>query len=132
MTDPAQSDHTVGAHSDDRGGASDNPCYCTSTANNGAVPNPPDPAWRTQIRNILTDVIERRGVGEPEHYISDDDEQLHELLALLLTVQEQTEKELINLKSDIAYAIGHGKGCGHRITYLEKRYPELSKEAKDE
>lgn len=53
-----------------------------------------DTEWRTQIRNILTDVIERRGVGEPEHYISDDDEQLHELLALLLTVQEQTAQRL--------------------------------------
>lgn len=31
-----------------------------------------------------------------------------------------------NLKADIGYAIGHGRGCGHPITYLEKRYPTLS------
>lgn len=36
--------------------------------------------------------------------------------------------KIVILEADIAYAIGHGKGCGHPITYLEKRYPELHKE----
>lgn len=38
---------------------------------------------------------------------------------------KKLEIEIINLKADIAYAIGHAQGCGHPIKYLEKRYPEL-------
>lgn len=37
----------------------------------------------------------------------------------------ERDREVINLRADIAYAIGHAEGCGHPIKYLEKRYLEL-------
>lgn len=31
----------------------------------------------------------------------------------------------MKLRADIAYAIGHARGCGHPIDYLEHNYPDL-------
>lgn len=49
--------------------------------------------------------------------------------------QEQVrekDKQIIILRSDLAYAIGGFQGLGHPSKYLEKRYPELSKAIKGE
>lgn len=45
----------------------------------------------------------------------------------VLDAQKQKDKvKIINLRADIAYAIGSQQGLGYPSKYLEKRYPKLS------
>jgi hypothetical protein len=49
-----------------------------------------------------------------------------------LKKREASSQTVINLRADLAQAIGYSQGLGHPNKYLEKRYPDLAQLRKEQ
>lgn len=58
--------HTVGSHSDDRGGDADLPCYCT--ANGGGEP---EDKFCTELRVLINKYSKENGSDTPDFVLAD-------------------------------------------------------------
>ena len=58
--------HTIGSHSDDRGGDADLPCYCTTNSN-----AEPEDKFNTELRALINKYSKENGSDTPDFVLAD-------------------------------------------------------------